>query len=169
MPNLVILMLLVLSFPLVIMLIGDKWINRFNASLTIQFKLIGTIPRRLVTSISDMFKATEPTYHNKRSRFRQEAHKHSNKASAKDRFIDAFELHFSPINGKFKVFDVHRIGGRFYSDFSNSIHTLKGNSFRSYRNKLYQQIHPDKAANSHFTVDEATSIFQYFNEHFPKQ
>lgn len=162
-------MLLVLSFPLVIMLIGDKWINRFNTSLTIQFKLIGTIPRRLMNSISDMLKASEPTYHNKRSRFRQEAHKNSNTASAKDRFIDAFELHFSPETGKFKAFDNHAIGRRFYREFSNSIRALKGSSFRSYRNTLYQQIHPDKAANSHFTVDEATSIFQYFNQHFPKQ
>lgn len=162
-------MLLILGFPLVIMLIGDKWINRLRTSLSLRMKYVGDIPNRLVTSFASLFNSNRHTYNSGSSRFRQQTHEQTKRESAKDRFINAFELHFSPVSGKFKAFDTHSVGDRFYSEFSHSIQTLKGNSFRNYRNKLYQQIHPDKVANSHFTVDEATSIFQYFNEHFPKQ
>ena len=81
MPNLIILMLLILGFPLVIMLIGDKWINRLRTSLSLRMKYVGDIPNRLVTSFASLFNSNRHTYNSGSSRFRQQTHEQTKYAN----------------------------------------------------------------------------------------
>ena len=165
MPRPFYLAVLIVGATILIVLIGDKNIQKMEV-------LIKSLPRSgslAISLVRRLFTTKSPS--NRHGRFHSKNNAKGNQynfGGVRAAFLKAFEEHFNPKTGLFKKHDLHNVIEFFYRSYQPYVSELKGKDFRALRNKLCLKIHPDKAANSRLTVDEATTVFQYFNEYFPK-